>query len=259
MEMSAGTDTPRTPRRWSELTAPTLRAIFADDPATVALLPVGATEQHGPHLPTGTDTILAVALCDEVSARTGALVLPALATGASWWHGTGLGGTLALAGEELAALAVTTAVWAAHSGVRRLLFVNGHVGNTAPLAVACDRLRFEHRDLRVGIVEWWNLTPAINAEATADAADWHANQAETALMLAVRPDLVNRTAAAGADDPDRTTGLVFRYPAAQVSRHGVTGSPSKATAATGRLLWDRVIAAAVDVVWRARVEQPPLG
>jgi len=245
--------------RWAELTGPALRALFADDPACVALIPVGATEQHGPHLPVGTDTILATAISDAAAARGGAIVLPPVPVGASWWHGTELGGTLALAGERVAELVVEHVRWAAHTGVRRVLFVNGHVGNTAPLWVACDRLRFEHPDLRVGVLEWWRLTPAITAEVTVDAEDWHAHRAETALMLAIAPELVDLTAAKVADDPDRTAGLVFRYAVGQVSQTGVTGRPSEATVELGERLWADVVAAAREVVARARVERPPLG
>ena len=64
--------------KWEELTSAQLTDRLAADPDCVALIPVGATEQHGPHLPTGTDTIIATALCEHVSARTGAPVLPAV-------------------------------------------------------------------------------------------------------------------------------------------------------------------------------------
>jgi creatinine amidohydrolase len=224
----------------------------------VGLLPVGATEQHGPHLPVGTDTIIATALCDAAASSGGAVVMPSLPVGASWWHGTELGGTLALAGEKVAELAVECIRWAAHTGLRRILFVNGHVGNTAPMWLACDRLRFERPDLRVGVLEWWRLTPSIATEVTTDAEDWHAHRAETALMLAIAPQLVDLTAAKTADDEDRTADLIFRYSVAQVSKTGVTGRPSQATPELGARLWDEVVFAARQVVARARVEQAPL-
>jgi creatinine amidohydrolase len=107
------------------------------------------------------------------------------------------------------------------------------------------------------VLEWWRLTPAITAEVTADAEDWHAHRAETALMLAIAPALVDLAEAKTADDPDRTAGLVFRYAAGQVSRNGVTGRPSEATLELGHRLWSDIVAAARDVVARARVEQPP--
>jgi len=245
--------------QWAERTGPALRALFTDDPACVALIPVGATEQHGPHLPVGTDTIVATAIADAAAAPGGAIVLPPVPVGASWWHGTQLGGTLALAGERLAELVVEHVRWAAHTGVQRVLFVNGHVGNSAPLWLACDRLRFERPDLRVGVLEWWRLTPAIAAEVTADAEDWHAHRAETALMLAIAPELVDLAEAKTADDQDRTAGLVFRYAVAQVSRTGVTWRPSEASVELGERLWSDIVEAARDTVARARVERPPFG
>src|ERR1700722_11896129 len=90
------------PVGWEDLTWPEIEALVRRRPKEVALLPVGATEQHGPHLPTGTDTIIATGLCHAVSARTGAPVLPALPIGCSYGHGTLLPGTLSLTPERLA-------------------------------------------------------------------------------------------------------------------------------------------------------------
>jgi len=232
---------------------------LAEDPDLVGLIPVGATEQHGPHLPTGTDTILATSLGEALSRRTGAVVLPALPMGASRWHGSGWAGTLALAGEEVAHLAAEAALWAYESGLRRLLFVNGHVGNGAPLRLACDRLRFEQPVLRIGVLEWWGVSAGVAHEAVRDAEDWHANRAETSLMLAVRPDLVDLAAAEAADDEDRATGRVFSYPGAVCTTNGVTGKPSEASVELGERLWEEILIAATGVVSRAWVEQPPLG
>ncbi|MDX6230264.1 MAG: creatinine amidohydrolase, partial [Frankiales bacterium] len=87
-------------RRWAELTWPEVRdSVTPDQGHAVGLVPVGATEQHGPHLPVGTDTLVAQAICDAASVRTGALVLPALPVGVSYGHGTVLPGTLSLSPE----------------------------------------------------------------------------------------------------------------------------------------------------------------
>ncbi len=144
------------------------------------------------------------------------------------------------------------------SGVRRLLFVNGHVGNTAALSIALDRVRNGRRGPRVGSVDWWRVTPEVQAAVEADAADWHANRAETSLMLALAPELVDVDAAAGADDPDRSTGLVLRYTVEELTAAGVTGRPSEATTALGAALLGDVVAALVALVRRAREEEPPL-
>jgi len=243
--------------RWEEMTSTELAERVAADPDCVGLIPVGATEQHGPHLPVGTDTIIATALADAAAGDVG-VVLPPTPFGASFFHGTAMAGTVAASGMETAAAALRVARACVASGVTRLLFVNGHVGNAAPLWIACDEFRREFPDGRIGVMQWWELTPEIAAQATADAVDWHANAAETSLMLAVRPDLVDLDALAGADDPDRTEGTVFRYTLDQVSSNGVTGFPSRASAEYGERLWHDVVAAASETVLRAHRERAPL-
>jgi len=224
----------------------------------VGLVPVGATEQHGPHLPTGTDTIIASALCDAASERTRAPVLPAVAMGCSYGHGTALPGQLSLSPELLGAVLREYARWAATSGLTRLLFVNAHFGNVGALLSATDELRLRHPELRAGIANWWALDPVVTAEMTADGDDVHANRAETALMLHLAPDLVHLDRVSDSDDPDRTGPLVFRYTASVLSTNGVTGRPSEATADLGAKIFALSVDALVDRVHRGRVEEPPL-
>jgi len=225
----------------------------------VGLVPVGATEQHGPHLPTGTDTIVAQALCDAVSANTGAPVLPAIPVACSYGHGTELPGTLSLSPELLAAVCRQYVEWAATSGLTRILFVNSHFGNAASLGIATDHLRLFRPDLRVGYVNWWSADPEVARETVVEGDDVHAHRAETSLMLAIAPDLVHLDRLATSDDPDRTSGLVFRYTAPALSTNGVTGRPSEATPELGRRLLDLTVSAISGCVERGRTEKPPLG
>jgi creatinine amidohydrolase len=243
--------------RFAELTSTQLAGRLAADPDCVALIPVGATEQHGPHLPVGTDTIVAEAVADAAAGDL-AVVLPAIAFGASMFHGTRLPGTVAFSGRRAAATAYRVARACVDSGLRRVLFVNGHVGNAAPLWLACDRFRHDLPDAQIGVMQWWDLTTDIARRATADAVDWHANAAETSLMLALRPELVVTEQLAAADDPDRTDGVVFRYGVDRVSTNGVTGFPSRASKSFGLELLGDVVSAARDVVERAHAERPPL-
>jgi creatinine amidohydrolase len=252
------TDTITPAVRWEDLTWPEIEELLRGRPHEVALLPVGATEQHGPHLPTGTDTIIARGLCEATSAVTGAPVLPAVAVGCSYGHGTDLPGTLSLAPGRLADVVVEVVSWAAGSGVRRVLAVNGHFGNQASLSVAGDHLRHERPDLRFGVLNWWTLTPSITKETLADGDDVHANRAETALMMSLAPEHVRLDQLAESDDEDRTAGLVFRYAAPVLSRNGVTGRPSEATVELGRRLLADVVGVLCDAVARGRVEEPPL-
>jgi len=243
-------------RRWSDEAWPEL----GDLDGVVGLVPVGATEQHGPHLPTGTDTIIATALCERVSERTGAPVLPAIPVACSYGHGTELPGTISLTPELLAAVARQYAEWAATtSRLTRLLFVNAHFGNSAALGIATDHLRLYRPDLQAGVVDWWSITPEVAGEMTVDGEDVHAHRAETSVMLALAPELVHLDRLPTCDDPDRATGLVFRYTAPALSTNGVTGSPSLATAALGERLVGLAVAAIADKVDRGRLEEPPLG
>jgi creatinine amidohydrolase len=250
--------TPLEPVRWEHLTWPEIGELVAADPHRVGLLPVGATEQHGPHLPTGTDTVIAQELSNLVSARTGAVVLPAIAIGCSFGHGTALPGTLSVTPERLSELVRDVVEWAATSGITRVLAVNGHFGNQASISVAADHLRRDHPELRFGVMNWWTLTPEISAETLADGEDVHANRAETALMMALAPDMVRTDELALADDEDRTDGLVFRYTAPSLSKNGVTGRPSQATLQLGRWLADQVVDVMAAAVERGRREEPPL-
>jgi creatinine amidohydrolase len=102
------------------------------------------------------------------------------------------------------------------------------------------------------------ISPRVRAEFFADAEDWHANAAETSLMLALAPDLVRMEKIASSDDADRTDGLVFPHPVNRTSRNGVTGLPSRATRAQGEKLFRFMVEDLAALVRRALNEQPPL-
>jgi creatinine amidohydrolase len=227
--------------------------------AYVGLVPVGATEQHGPHLPTDTDTRIATALCDSVERTVEKIiVLPPIAIGCSLGHGTAIPGTLSLFPEELARLLFRYAEWSAHSGLTRLLFVNAHMGNVGSLSTATDRLRFLRPDLRSGWVDWWTATDAVETAVNSDGDDIHANRAETSMMLYIAPDAVDVDAMRDADDIDRTGGLTFRYTAPALSRNGVTGRPSEASAELGQFLFGAVVDVIAAKARAGQTEQPPL-
>lgn len=246
---------------WADLAWPELQGLGprADGGHEVGLVPVGAVEQHGPHLPTGTDTLVAAGICAAAADRCGAVVLPAIPVGCSYGHGTVLPGTLSLSPALLAEVVRSYVEWASYSGLRRLLFVNAHLGNAAALGTATDSLRLYRPDLRVGVVSWFDITPEVSAACTDDGADIHANRAETSLVMALAPHLVHLDRLVEGDDPDRTADLVFRYTAPALSTNGVTGRPSEATPEQGAHLLDLIAHAVADLVVRGRTEEPPLG
>jgi creatinine amidohydrolase len=235
------------------LTWPAVKALV-DGGETLCLMPVGATEQHGRHLPLSTDSDIASAICRAASERTGVPVLPTLAISSSHAHTTKWPGTLSYPPRMVIEMVVELSRWVAAAGLRKLLILNAHGGNVAPLAVAVDEIR-RAGQLQVGCISWFELSPEIRERTFADGQDIHANAAETSLMLHLRPDLVDT--AEIHDDPDRTTDLVFSYPVDRTSVNGLTGAPSRASAADGAQLFELIAGALSERVTRARAEQPP--
>jgi creatinine amidohydrolase len=220
----------------------------------LCLLPIGATEQHGRHLPIGTDAMIASAICHQASARTGVAVLPTLSYTSSQGHTEKWPGTFALSPRLLIETIVELSRWLRASGFRKLLLVNAHGGNVGPLRVAVDEIRVRG-GLQVGLISWFDLSPEISATVYSDGADVHANDAETSLLLHLHPETVD--VGAIEDDADRTAGRVFTYTVAQLSRDGVTGFPSRATAAKGSQLFGAVVEALAARIVAARAEEPP--
>jgi creatinine amidohydrolase len=223
------------PVAWPHLTWPEIAAL-PEQGMDAVILPCGATEQHGPHLGTGMDACLATLLGDAVSATTGVPVLPTLAYGCSLGHSHRWPGTLALQPQTLIALVTDLGDWLFAAGFRRLFLLNTHVTNFAPLRCALEILRSRHDGFMVAVLNSAEVSPRVRREFFADAADWHANAAETALMLSHAPELVRHDLVKSADDPDRTSGCVFAHPVNRTSQNGVTGFPSRATKAQGRRL-----------------------
>lgn len=243
--------------QWSDHTWTEIPGLL-EGAGSAAILPVGATEQHGPHLGCGMDWVLADKLCEVVATRTGVPMLPALPYGSSHGHSRRWPGTLSVQPTTLINVVKDIGDWSYWSGVRRLFIVNSHVTNAAPLRCALDMLRAEHDDLMVALINSGTMSDRVRAAHFDDAEDWHANRAETALMMAVAPQLVRPERLADADDPDRTRGLVFAHPVNRTSRNGVTGRPSAATKEDGEKLFQWMVEDLSEIVLRGRRERPPL-
>lgn len=188
----------------------------------VVLVPLGSLEQHGPHLPLDTDARIAVAIASAAAAQVpDAVVAPVLAYGASGEH-QDFPGTLSIGTDALRLLLVELVRSAAHSFLAVVL-VNGHGGNHDAVGSAVDQLVAEGHQ----VTAWW---PRVRD------GDAHAGRTETALVLAICPELVRSDLAEAGNTtpvaellPDMRAGGVVR-----VSANGVLGDPTGATAAEGR-------------------------
>jgi creatinine amidohydrolase len=221
----------------------------------VAVLPVGATEQHGPHLVTGTDTLLAEHVADAAAELTGDVVLPALPYGCSLGHTDRWPGTVSLHPTTMIAALVEIGRWAHASGFRKLVVVNGHATNGPPCQSAILQLRHELPDLRPRFVSIFDLTPEIAARYTEDAPDFHANEAETSMLLHLSESQVRTDRIV--DEPDRTVGRVLSYSMPPVTRSGVVGKPSGASAERGAELVGLLVDALAELLTKARAERDP--
>jgi len=248
--------TSRKPLAWNRLSWPEIAALPASG-IDAAILPCGATEQHGPHLGTGMDASLATILGDAVSAATGIPVLPTLHYGCSLGHSHRWAGTLALQPQTLIAMITDIGDWLFQAGFKRLFLLNTHVTNFAPLRCALEILRSRHDGFMVAVINAPDASPRVRGEFYADAADWHANAAETALMLAHAPELVRHRLLKKVDDPDRTAGLVFAHPVNRTSANGVTGYPSRATKAQGHRLLKWLVTDLAKIVRQGMRENAP--
>ena len=223
-----------------------------------ALLPVGATEQHGPHLGCGMDADIAHKLCLAVAERANTLLLPTQSYGCSVGHSKRWPGTIALQPKTLIDVVKDIGDWVYSAGIERLYMVNSHVTNFAPLRCALEMLRAEHDDMMVALINTASISERVRQAHFHDAGDWHANDAETALMLAISPDMVRPDKIAASDDPDRTEDCVFAHPVNRTSLNGVTGKPSLASKEKGEQLFQWMVEDLSSVIKKGNKEEPPL-
>jgi len=243
---------------------PTVRVPeVAADPAAVVLLPIAAVEQHGPHLPLLTDTLIAEAIARKVDDGGGLPIwtLPTLAYGKSNEH-LAFPGTITLTSETLMRVLDEISASVARAGFGRLAFLNTHGGNTALLQVAARDARVRH-GLMVATLQP-NPTAAVlergEVQLPPDEARYglHAGRVETAVLLRLRPDLVRMESARGSPpNPFAKDGRLgfaglqsVAWTSDDLAANGVLGDPAGATAEEGALFF----AESVRIVRQALLE-----
>ncbi len=229
------------------LTWPEAQQRFRD--VDLALLPVGAIEQHGPHLPLDVDTHDAEYLARKVAEACTdpkPIVLPAIPYGVSYHH-EDFSGTISVSNETLAKFVYEVGMGCARNGITKLVIINGHGGNSPTLHFAAQMI---NRDAHIFTCVDTGETSDADVEAMIDTPnDAHAGEIETSTTLAVRPEVVKPNKAKKSVpqfssryldfSSKRSVGWYGRT--AKISPTGVMGDPTKATAEKGARMWEVII------------------
>lgn len=241
-------------RQWDLMTSQEIGALVAGG-MDIAIIPVGATEQHGPHLATGCDTISPVEIARHVSERTGVIILPPLGYGISLGHTTHWPGTISLHPQTLTQVMLEIGRWVVGSGFTKLIMLNGNGPNQPSLESARIQLRYEFPRCRFRVLSLFDCSPRVQAHYFADATDIHANRGETSLLMHVCPAAVRADMCA--DTEDVTIGRVFSYDMPATTTTGVVGRPSLASPEDGKALTDMLVEDISEIVRLAIAETWP--
>jgi creatinine amidohydrolase len=247
-------------RNWQDLTTTEFEAL---DPASaVAVLPVGAIEQHGPHLPVATDAIIAEAVArrglDRLDGSFEALLLPPQPVGKSNEH-LDFAGTLTFSAEQLIALWTAIGEGVHRAGLRKIVFLNSHGGQPQVMEIVARELRVRHAMMAVSS-SWWHMGfPDGLVPPEEQKHGIHGGLVETSMMLHLRPDLVKmeearnfRPVMAEIEGDYRRLrhlgGVGMGWQAQDIHEAGVAGDAASASAAIGEQIVDHAAAGFAELV-----------
>jgi len=229
--------------KFCEMSSVQLAGVDRDQ--TLVVIPIAAIEQHGPHMPTGTDTILCRAVAEAVEKRLPrqVLLVPTLWLGASAHH-LRLGSTLDAGLKNYIDTLCDIARSLLDDGYQRLLFLNGHGGNIDPMRVAVRALQPSYPESLLAAGTYWCVADGLNQEILDGDHKFvgHACEFETSMMLHLRPELVaEERRDAGELVPDQLDGVFISRDMRQRTREGCTGRPDLASAEKGERLFEGIV------------------
>lgn len=245
---------------WTDFTAADFDSI--DPNHTIAILPIAAVEQHGPHLPVGTDTIINHSMMNLLAERAPAemdlRILPVQAIGKSNEH-IWAKGTITHMATNLIDAWTQIGLEVARAGIKKIVFVNSHGGNEEIMGIVARELRV--RAGMLAVKSGWRFTPEGVLTALERRHGIHGGDAETSLILHFRPDLVdmsraeNFTSIAARDEqhftylrPTGAFGHVYAWIASDINPSGAVGDASAASAAKGQEIADSNVAGMLEVL-----------
>lgn len=245
--------------RYNRLTWPEMNEAIALQ--KVVLLPVGSTEQHGPHMPLDVDTFLVESVCLETGRRAPdrVLVLPTVAYGLNLHH-IDFPGTIHIEPETFIAFCLNITKSVAYHGFRKILLVNGH-GSNGPLADLVARKTVLATHSLCAATNYFALGMEAFARVQETPVVAHADEFETSLYLYLASERVQmHKAVAGNDVVGRYMSSDSTSPYARFNdrwgrwtRTGVHGDPTAATAEKGRVIFEAVVGRLIELIdeWRA--------
>ncbi len=231
-----------------------------------AILPCGAIEQHGPHLPVDIDYYDAVYLANKVAEACSdpkPFVLPPIPYGVSYHHEE-FKGTISVTNDALSSFVYDIGMGLAHNGIKKLIILNGHGDNAPTLSYAAQMI---NRDAEIFVCVDTGETSDIDLNDLIETPnDIHAGEIETSTTLAIRPEVVqmdkavNETLEFGSKYLDYTSdrGVAWYVRTKRISDSGIMGDPTRATEEKGRKMWEIMIAHLVkfvEEVKKSRLEE----
>lgn len=248
-------------RLLAEMTSPEVALINKD--LAVAMVPIGANEQHGPHLPVGTDTYILNAVLDEflhiLPEDFPLVVAPYIPIGKSNEH-MPFAGTISFSYQTLMGVIRDICKSLERQGFKKIALFNSHGGNTDVLTSLCRDLRDE-LNVKVFVIDWWftNFWADILAELQESPRDgvFHACELETSIMMYIKPGLVYRDKMAPGFPPEQLRQnkyvtifgpVTMGWLTPDISPTGVIGDPTKATAEKGKRFIEYAAMKLVEIV-----------
>lgn len=246
------------PILWEDLCSPDIGRL--SDAGAMVIVPVGAIEQHGPHLPVGTDTIGVLEVARRAAVRIESR--PVVVVPPVWWgfspHHMAFSGTISLQSDTFVALLTDLCGSIAANGFLRILILNGHGGNAQLVQLVAQEVMEGHPPVSVAAATYFSMIvddlKALGESEPGGMA--HAGEMETSFMLAVRPDLVRMDQTI--DEPYRPSSSYFLsdmrcggtvyYPPdlRRDTRHGVLGVPTLGTAEKGSAFLEAAVSELVQ-------------
>ncbi len=217
----------------------------------VVVIPTGSLEQHGPHLPLFTDSLLATAAADAVEARLSeeTLVTPTLWLGASGHH-LAFSGTLSASFEAYEAAILSVVNSLLPHGFYKFYLINGHGGNNEPNAIACRKLKQANPNITIGHRGYYAFADQTIADTLEGPSKYmrHACEAEASLMLHLHPDLVKKAKLRddGLQSDPPVSGVVHFFD--EMTEQGSLGYATLATAEKGKRIFDSAVSGLIQEI-----------